>query len=254
MKAEHRHELKTNELAEWLSNLPQWAKENRRTLIYVSVLVVVVGGAYSWRKYQKNVVQVGRQLELTNLINQLPQKKMQILRAQVQGVDYSYILIETARGLQTVAQNTKNNQMAALALIKRAEVLRTELHYRLETAKPQDIASQINRAKTSYSEALTRLAGTINPSLTATAKFGLGLCEEELGNFDKAEQIYRDITASPDFEGTVAAAQTKQRLETIADYQQKVVFKTPTIKPAPKPTPRAPAQPPTTPKPADTNQ
>ncbi len=28
MKSDHRHELKTNELAEWLSNLPQWAKKN----------------------------------------------------------------------------------------------------------------------------------------------------------------------------------------------------------------------------------
>ena len=90
---------------------------------------------------------------------------------------------------------------------------------------------------------------------TPALKFTLDLrYQEELGNFDKAEQIYRDITANTDFEGTVTAAQAKQRLETMADYQQKVVFKTPTIKPAPKPTPRAPAQPATTPKPADTNQ
>ena len=33
MKSDHRHELKTNELAEWLGNLPQWTKENLVTII-----------------------------------------------------------------------------------------------------------------------------------------------------------------------------------------------------------------------------
>ena len=58
------------------------------------------------------------------------------------------------------------------------------------------------------------------------AKLGLGLCEEEFGNFEKAGQIYRDIAASPDFEGTTAADQAKHRLDTMADYQRKVVFNT----------------------------
>ncbi len=33
MKSEHRHELKTNELAEWIANFPTWAKENAKVLI-----------------------------------------------------------------------------------------------------------------------------------------------------------------------------------------------------------------------------
>ncbi len=31
MKAEHRHELKTNELADWIVHFPQWFKENQTT-------------------------------------------------------------------------------------------------------------------------------------------------------------------------------------------------------------------------------
>ena len=42
MKSDHRHELKTNELAEWLGNLPEWTKENLVTIIAVVVVVVVV--------------------------------------------------------------------------------------------------------------------------------------------------------------------------------------------------------------------
>ena len=105
--------------------------------------------------------------------------------------------------------------MAALALIKRAEALRTELHYRAGIVSKRDLTSQISRAKTSYTEALEK--SSPNPSLTAAAKFGLGLCEEELGNFEKAGQIYRDIAANPDFEGTAAAVQAKHRLELIID-------------------------------------
>ena len=227
MKSEHRHELKTNELAEWLSNLPQWAKKNLRVIIYVSVVIIAVGGVYFWNRYQKNVVSVKKQLHLTGLISQLAQGKTQILSDHIRGLDTSYMLMKVADSLQAASQNANNDQMAAFALIKRAEALRSELHYRLEKVDRQDITAQINRARESYVRAIEKAAG--NPSLTAAAKFGLGLCEEELGNLETAEQIYYDITTDPNFEGTVAAVQTKQRLNEITDYQQEIVFSKPPV-------------------------
>jgi len=230
MKSEHRHELKTNELAEWIINFPQWAKENATTIIYVSVLIVVVAGVYFWKVYEKGAVSDREQLEFTNFVSQISQGKTQILQAQAQGVDTSYTLIQAADNLQNIAQNAKGEQLAALALIKEAETLRMELHYRFGSISSQDIAAQINRAKDSYTKALEK--SPTNPSLAAAAKLGLGLCEEELGNFEQARQIYSEITANADFEGTVAAAQAKQRLLTMADYQQKVVFKSSPKQPA----------------------
>ncbi len=231
MKAEHRHELKTNELAEWLSNLPQWTKENLTTIIIILAVIVAASAFYVRYRYGKSLV-ADEQLEFTNLFNQLSASKMQVLSAQAQGRDLSFILLQPANSLGTFAQNAKSNQMAALALIKQAEALRTELHYRPGTVSNEDLTSQINQAKAAYTEAIqTRLQGTSNPSLTAAAEFGLGLCEEELGNFEKAQQIYQIIAENPDFEGTVAVTQAKHRLETMADYKQKVIFK-----PAPVPT------------------
>ncbi len=254
MKSEHRHELKTNELAKWLTNFPQWAKENRTTIIYVSALVITVAGLYFWKVYEKNVVSVRERLNLTNLITQLSQSKPQILQAQAQGFDSSYNLLPIADKLAAAAQNTKNNQMAALALIKRAQALRMELHYRLEAAGEREIKAQIDTAKASYTEAINLLSNADsqtpienrkfkNPSLIATAKFGLGLCEEELGNFEKAEQIYRDIAENSSFESTTALVQAEQRLNTMADYRQKVVFKQSPIKPEVKSTSAEPVQP-----------
>ena len=222
MKSDHRHELKTNELAEWIANLPQWTRENRRMVIYVSVVAVLVAGSAFWYWRKKNVGSVQEQIEFTSLISRLSQNKMRVLMAQPQGVDTSYRLIETALALETTAGSAKDDQMAALALIKRAEALRAGLHYRQQTVNQTEVQTAINGAKTAYSRALEK--AVTNPSLTAMARFGLGLCEEEVGNFDGAQQIYRDIIANGDFEGTTTVAKAKQRLETMADYKQKIVF------------------------------
>jgi tetratricopeptide (TPR) repeat protein len=228
MKAEHRHELKTNELVEWLTNLPQWANENLTTIIGVVVVLAVAGGLYIWKVYTKNVVAIQKQLQFTNLASQVIHDKMQIVGAQDEGKDISFILLQPAENLKNLAQSTSTSQMAALALIKRAEALRAELHYRLGPAGAQEFETAIEQAKNSYAQAIEKAPS--NPSLVAAAKFGLGLCEEELGDFEKAAQIYRDVAENPDYQATVASAAAKFRLETMADYKQKLVFK-----PAPKP-------------------
>jgi hypothetical protein len=223
MKAEHRHELKTNELAEWIAHLPQWARENGRMVIYISVVVVLVigSGLWYWRKITSESVR--QELDFTNFVARLSQSKMQILMNQQRGTDTSYSLIEAATALGTIADGAKEGDMAALALIKQAEALRANLHYRQQTVNQTDLQRTINEAKTVYNKAIEKAAG--NPSLTAMARFGLGLCEEELGNFSGARQIYGDIVANDDFEGTTVVAEAKQRLETMADYEKKIVFK-----------------------------
>jgi len=249
MKPKHRHELKTNELAEWLSNFPQWVKENLRMIIYVSVLIIVVAGVYLYNWYSKNVESVRKQVRFTRLISQLPQNKVQILRAQQRDEDISFLLLRPASELKTLAETTKNDQMAALALIKHAEIIRIELHYRLESVSSEERQAQLNKAKKSYINAFNKAkkgsgsAASANtgeyhwgpstsPLLMARARFGEGLCEEELGNFAAAETIYRQLPENTSFEGTTAVAAAAQRLATMADYQKKIIFRTP---PAPEP-------------------
>ena len=117
MKSEHRHELKTNELAEWLSNLPQWARQNLRMIIYVSVVAVLLIVSVVFRWYRKNVESVNAQIELTGFITQLARDKIQILQNQARGFDSSYSLINLAESLQGFAQKARDDGMAALALI-----------------------------------------------------------------------------------------------------------------------------------------
>ncbi|MHC4157832.1 MAG: hypothetical protein ACYSSO_02010, partial [Planctomycetota bacterium] len=72
MKAEHRHELKTNELARWIANFPNWAKETVKPIIYVSTLVIAAAAVLFWM-YEKRGVSARKQLRLTNLISQISQ-------------------------------------------------------------------------------------------------------------------------------------------------------------------------------------
>jgi len=223
MKSEHRHELKTNELAQWIASFPQWTRQNLKTIIYVSVVVVLVAGAYIYKRYQKNVVAVKKEVDFTSLILQLPQRKLQILQSQAQGLDTSYNLLQIADYLQASGQNTNNDAMAALAFIKEGDVLRMELHYRLETVSQQDLQKQIEKAKSCYEQAVEKASES--PSLSARAKYGLALCAEELGDFDQARQIYSDIAGNPQFEGTVVMAAAGHRLNAMTDYEEKVTFK-----------------------------
>jgi len=222
MKSEHRHELKTNELAQWIVDFPEWAKTNSKMIIYVSAAVIAIAGAYFWITYDRTVSSARKQAKLTDLLSQLSQNRAQIVYSQTQGIDASYMLIRTADELQTAAQDTQNESMAALAMIKQAEALRTELHYRPGAMNPKEVVAQIDQAATKYRNAAAKCM--TNPSLLAMSQLGIGLCAEELGNFDQAGQIYNDIAANTYLEGTVAAAQAKTRLAIMAEYQQEVIF------------------------------
>lgn len=222
MKSEHRHELKTNILADWLANSPQWAQQNIRTIIYVIVVIVLVIGAYIWQNYQRNIVEAKKEIQFTSVLSGLSYSKLQILEAQSQGRDISYTLLQPAKDLEVAAQNTKNNYMAALALIKRAEVLRLDLRTRPGAIDETDIAAEINKAKDNYTQAAAKAVG--NPTLLAKAKLGIALCEEELGNFQKASEIYSEIIADKSLDATTAAAAAKIRINTLPDYQTKIVF------------------------------
>ena len=239
MKAEHRHELKTNELAEWIANLPQLCKENLITIVIVSAVVIMAALSYFYYKYQTKTVYARERVELTRLLRGLAQDKQRIIRSANQGIDFSFVLLQSAKDLLAFAAAARDDELAAFALIKRGESLRSELHYRPKTVSGQELNTQIDSARESYSQALQRPLASA--SLRAAARLGLGLCEEELGDFDEAQEIYEDILADPNFESTTARAQAELRLETMDDYREQVVFRV-----LPEPQPALPA--------ADANQ
>jgi tetratricopeptide (TPR) repeat protein len=222
MDAEHRHELKTNTLAKWINNFPQWIKENVKNLIYFAVVLVLVVGAYLYHNRKTEAVSE-KKLAFTQLATALPQTKSRIIQARGQGIDLSYSLLKVADDMANSAELADNADMASMAYIKRGDALRMELHYRTGTVTQQDIETQIALAKESYKKALEKSPS--NPSLKAQATFGLGICEEEIGNFDAAEEIYKKIAETPEFEGATAAAAAKTRTNTMNDFKERLTFR-----------------------------
>ena len=145
-----------------------------------------------------------------------------IASASMQGQDESYILVQTEQDLQDFAQKSSNNDMAALALIQRGAAARAELHYRLSEISHDELVKQMAKAQASYQQALDRKPSL--PSLAAAAQYGLGLCEEELGSFDKAAEIYREVAQKPEYAGTTAQAAAAYRLKIMPDYKTAVAF------------------------------
>jgi len=246
MKSDHRHELKTNELADWIAHFPEWAKANRTSLIAGAAVVLVALLVYFWSFYRRDVASVRQQTRLTELVTQVPQQMNAVARAAMQNNDQSYTLLPVAKDLQDFAQRASHNDMAALALIQRAAALRAALHYRFADVERAELVDQIGQAQASYQQALDRQPSS--PVLRATAKYGLGLCEEELGDFDQARAIYREVAESADYAGTTAQAAAAYRLKTMADYKTEIVF-LPAPPPAEPPVPAIQIQPDTAPAP-----
>jgi hypothetical protein len=241
MRSDHRHELKTNELADWIANLPDWLQENRNTLLAAGAVILVALLVYFVSFYRRDVVSVRNQTRLTTLVAQVPQQMSRVATAAMQNNDESYVLVQTEKDLEDFAAKSSNGNMAALALIKRGDTLRAELHLRLNEVSRDETAAQVAKAQASYQQALDRKPSSA--ALVAAAKYGLGLCEEELGNFDKAAEIYREVAEKPDYAGTTPQAAAAYRLKIMDDYKTAVVFPPAPPKPTQATAPKVEFQP-----------
>ena len=78
MDAEHRHELKTNELADWLGHLPDFLHENVKTIIGVVLIIAAVIVFFYARRTSANAA-INEQAQATTQIGNLDMSKMQNL-------------------------------------------------------------------------------------------------------------------------------------------------------------------------------
>ena len=216
MDSQHRHELKTNELAEGLSHLPQLLKDNASTIIGV----LLIGAALiTWPMFNKMSQQKDRteQTAITQSIQMLDRDVYAVLQAptdapQAQTEALNTLLINADELLDSVS-GIDNPNLAAMAQIKAAQALRTELHLRKEV-DAEMLERQIQKAEDAYQKAF-EIAET--PTIKAMAQFGLALCSEELGQTDQAAEAYRQIIEDESYKATVLPTQAQRRLDTLTD-------------------------------------
>jgi tetratricopeptide (TPR) repeat protein len=221
MKAERRHELTTNELADWVMHFPEWFKENLAAIIVGAVVVtgLIVYTIFFYSK-QGQVLDL-KQAQISGLLEQLQWQKQSILRGQAQeGV--SNIFLSVAGNLQTAAVETENPLLSALAMIKRAQALRAELYYRPESAKADVQRYQLEQARKTYEQALAKAKDA--PEIAAMAEYGIALCLESMGDFTGAEELYKKIADQPEYQGCSFQTRAKFRALTMSDYKKKAFF------------------------------
>ncbi len=251
MDSEHRHELKTNELADWIVHAPEYLRKNYLQILGV---LLVIAGALSWGPLNKmrQGTDLKQAVETTELIEKVSQSKSLAAQSNQPGAPVPESLLGLASSLEIAAGEAKTDLSEAIILIKRAEALRAELHYKAEEIEEVVLLSEVERARKSYEKAAKKAKG--NATLEAMATFGLGLCAEETGDYAKASGIYESIVSNAGFEGTVFPAKARARIETMADNRETFVFvKTPesvkievpaapvTIEASPKVEPAVPA-------------
>jgi hypothetical protein len=222
MKAEHRHELKTNELVQWLNNFPQWVKTNAKTIIAAVVILVAAISVFLFNYYKEKQVYNTADY-FTSLISQLNNSQTQIIHAASQGQDVAFQLLGIADELQTAAQTFQNPEMISIAYTKSGDAIRSELHYRQITPAKNVAVEQIEKALTAYNNALEK--GSDKPAYLAAAKFGIAISNEELQKFEDAKKLYNEILQNPDFKPTVAYKDAAKRLKIMDQYASGVTFK-----------------------------
>ena len=230
MDSEHRHELKRNELVVFLSNLPktikhlpELIKNNLWTACCIAVIIIAI---FMWifkdssDTYVRNV---GKQAELTSYYQSIERSKVRIQNEQ----DTVGSIIAAVESIESATKNVDTAAQEAIALIKAADGIRSELHYRTDEITAKELETKIVTAREKYKIALNK-AGDYSTA-AAMAEFGLGLCDEEIRDFDAATQKYEAIVANADYANTALPSQAALRLKFIADYKTDFTFDQPAV-------------------------
>jgi tetratricopeptide (TPR) repeat protein len=170
MKAEHRHELQTNELAEWLEKTIDKFKPYTRAIIGVAVAVLIILGVYLY-------------------VGSLDR------RAQAEASNQFLQALGTPEELQSVIDHYRGTKPAELAQLVLAEGQLRDGTDQLYTNKPV-ARTNLSSAAGAFAQAE---AVTHDPMLRAWALYGEGRAYESLGNLDRARTTYQNlITDYPD--------------------------------------------------------
>ena len=222
MKSERRHEQATNKLADWVVHFPQWSKENLTTIIATAIIVVglIVYTIFFYSRQGRDEEQ--KEAMAVAILDQLNWQKEAVLQGKVQGMNVSDIFFNTAGSLGEIAVETENPVLSALAMIKRAEAFRTELHYRSGVAELEVQKQQLELARKIYEQAMGKAKD--QPVIAAMAEYGMALCLEDMGNFAEAEKLYNKIASSTEYQGSSFVERAKLRLKTLEDKKEKVFF------------------------------
>lgn len=238
MKAEERHKLHTNELAESLAELPQQIRAHGRSIITAVLALLIVGTAVLWWRHSKTAAATRRADTFQQLLQQAEQMQMLAMQlasqdpasgAQLYGQQYDPAGL--ADSLGKLAADAAGTPLGAAALAYQAEVVRSELLL-APSSDEQTAQATCQRAEALYQRVLADYPQ--HTPQVGMAQLGLGLLAEQTRQWDTARQIYDQIVAQADdkFAGTAWPQLARRRLAMLDDLAEPIHF---------APTPEPPA-------------
>lgn len=185
MDAEHRHELKRNELAEALSHLKDWREIDRSWFVTIGIVVVAILAWASVRTW----TWAAQQAEYSSWA-----QYQQISQEMVQSASPDGML--NLSELRTAANGGLSSSITPLAKLELAEALCHNAS--LDSTNRDEL---LNEAKKTVSEALALVVTMKTPVLEAAALITQASIEEALGEFDAARATYEKLQ-QPRFAGS----------------------------------------------------
>ena len=218
MDAEHRHELKSNELVGFLGQLPDFFRKYSNQILGICLILVALVVIPVYKRMRQQTT-LGEQASVVSKI-QTARESVSAAAQDTESVNPGALLSAAAADLKEAGETTRHANLAALALLEESELLRAELHIRTDVSA-EIFSANLSRARAACEQALEKAQ---TPTLKGLAELGLGLCAEEGGEYGQARAIYTKIIQTPEYVGTAVIEQAQRRQDSLDDNAVKVTF------------------------------
>jgi tetratricopeptide (TPR) repeat protein len=231
MKAEHRKELETNALANYMGTMLQKAKEGPSQKVLITggliVLVVVLVGVFLWYAFGSKDKDAERWVQW-NTITQAPnadpappKEEIAKLRAAYPGKLDPWL--QRLYVLNKFEADNANTTQARMARFQKARLLldnSQELGSGLSLTPHDTTLKCIGEARDLYEKLITEASD--EPALAQEAILNSAKANEDLGDFDKARKLYEQLKKDhPKGMYVAQADKALARLDSQKDYWPK---------------------------------
>ncbi len=233
MKAQERHKLKTNELAQFFSDLPEKFQKHGSLITSVAliVLIVLVGGIILQRYLAQGKLQQ-RDLLFDQMlaadILQLEALQRAQLSAELATEPANTILPYDASTitstLKTIAENAQNDPAGMTAALLGAELALSQIYFSDQNITDDQKNNILQTARKIYQDTLLNFPNI--PYAVGTAKIGLATIAEEQGQWEQARTQFAEVIALQDelLVGTIYPKLAQRRRELIDDVSAAITF------------------------------
>jgi tetratricopeptide (TPR) repeat protein len=232
MKAEHRHELKTNDLSKALITTGDYIKEYGGRVALALAIVIMVVLLVNTR------VKRGRETQ-ARFKSDLAYARSQIDQLETIGLDPLGIPIvpvtrfdDVRATIDTILDDASDKQILAQALLARGDLnwalanypqlppnspATTQPRYKLE----KDRNEYLKEAADAYQQVLDRYADQTLPNIVA--RFGLATIAEQSRHWDQAKSHYEQLAKLPDDHKTFKQL-AEARLKRLTEISQPILI------------------------------